>query len=264
MALDTASRERSPPSFLRLAADPLRWRLLGELARSDRRVRELCGRLERPQNLVSYHLRRLRAEGLVSSRRSAADGRDSYYALDLARCRELLATSGVALHPALRLAVAPPRQWDLAPGSRRPRVLFLCTGNSARSQIAEALVEKLTGGTVEARSAGSHPKPLHPNAVRVLRERGIDLGDRRSKHLSEFANQRFDYVISLCDRVREVCPDFPGRPELIHWSIPDPAREGESDAESYPAFERTADELATRIPFLLALIGHTTSTQGVA
>jgi ArsR family transcriptional regulator, arsenate/arsenite/antimonite-responsive transcriptional repressor / arsenate reductase (thioredoxin) len=259
MALDTASRERSPPSFLRLAADPLRWRLLGELARSDRRVRELCGRLERPQNLVSYHLRRLRAEGLVSSRRSAADGRDSYYALDLVRCRELLARSGGTLHPALRLAVAPPRQWDLAPGSRRPRVLFLCTGNSARSQIAEALVEKLTGGTVEARSAGSHPKPLHPNAVRVMHERGIELAGRRSKHLSEFSEERFDHVVSLCDRVREVCPDFPGQPDLIHWSVPDPAREGETDEESYFAFERTADELASRIWFLLELVRHTAS-----
>jgi protein-tyrosine-phosphatase len=142
-------------------------------------------------------------------------------------------------------------------------MLFLCTGNSARSQMAEALVEELTGGAVEARSAGSHPKPLHPNAVRVMRERGIDIGGRRSKHLSEFVEERFDYVVSLCDRVREVCPEFPHQPDLIHWSIPDPAREGETDEETYPAFERTADELATRIPFLLELMGHTTRTQEV-
>jgi protein-tyrosine-phosphatase len=142
-------------------------------------------------------------------------------------------------------------------------VLFLCTGNSARSQIAEALVQELTGGAIEARSAGSHPKPLHPNAVRVMRERGIDFRGRRSKHLSEFAQQRFDYVISLCDRVREVCPEFPDHPGLIHWSIPDPAREGSNDAETYPAFERTATELAARIPFLLELIAHTASTQEV-
>ena len=91
-------------------------------------------------------------------------------------------------------------------------MLFLCTGNSARSQIAEALAEQLSGGAVSAASAGSHPKPLHPNAVRVMRERGIDLAGRRSKHLGEFAGQRFDYVISLCDRVREVCPEFPAGP----------------------------------------------------
>src|SRR3954463_9995794 len=117
MALETTPRELSPPTFLRLAADPLRWRLLSELARSDRRVRELCGLLEMPQNLVSYHLGRLRAEGVVSSRRSAADGRASYYVLDLVRCRELLATSGGTLHPALRLASPPPRKWGRAPRS---------------------------------------------------------------------------------------------------------------------------------------------------
>jgi ArsR family transcriptional regulator, arsenate/arsenite/antimonite-responsive transcriptional repressor / arsenate reductase (thioredoxin) len=264
VAVETSSHEHAPPGFLRLAADPLRWRLLSELARSDRRVREFCALLERPQSLVSYHLGQLRAEGVVAARRSAADGRDTYYTLDLARCGELLATSGATLHPALRLAVSPPRQWHRVSGSSRARVLFLCTGNSARSRIAEALVEEFTGGAVEAHSAGSHPKPLHANAARVMRERGIDLSGRHSKHLSEFAEERFDYVVSLCDRVREVCPEFPGHPDLIHWSIPDPAREGDTDEQTYPAFERTAADLATRIPFLLELIGHTTSTQEVS
>src|SRR4051812_18652304 len=202
----------------------------------------------RRQSLVSYHLRQLRDGGLVSMRRSAADGRDSYYVLDLARCGELLSSVGASLHPGL----APrPRT---APDAPAGRVLFLCTGNSARSQIAEALAEQLSGGTVNAESAGSHPKPLHPNAVRVMRARGIDLAGRRSKHLSEFTAQRFEYVISLCDRVREVCPEFPGGPELIHWSIPDPAREGGSDDETLPAFERTAAELRSRIDFLIDLI----------
>jgi len=251
-----ASLALNPPRFLRLASNPVRWRLLNELARSDRRVRELCALLDRPQNLVSYHLAELRAGGLVSRRQSAADGRDSYYALDLARCGELLAASGPALHPALRVAPSPAREWDRAARSARPRVLFLCTGNSARSQIAEALVEEHTGGAVEARSAGSHPKQLHPYAVRVMRQRGIDIANRNAKHLSEFAEERFDYIVSLCDRVREVCPEFPDHPELIHWSIPDPAREGSTDEETYRAFERTAGELAARIPFLLELIVH--------
>jgi protein-tyrosine-phosphatase len=237
----------SPPSFLALAGHPLRWRLLSELAHSDRRVRELCGLVDGPQALVSYHLGRLRAERLVSMRRSAADGRDVYYSLDLARCAELLAATGAALHPGLR----PARDARLR--RTRARVLFLCTGNSARSQMAEALVEQLSDGTIEAFSAGSHPKPLHPDAVRVMRARGIDLTGRRSKHLSEFARRRFDYVISLCDRVREVCPEFPGRPDLIHWSIPDPARVGDHDA-----FARTATELAERIGFLLDLIEEAT------
>jgi protein-tyrosine-phosphatase len=242
------------PSFLRLAGHPVRWRLLGELAHSDLRVGELCARLELPQNLVSYHLGLLRGERVVASRRSAADGRDSYYVLDLTRCGELLAGSGAALHPGLRLTPpGAPRAWARR-RRRRIRVLFLCTGNSARSQIAEALVEHLAGAGIDARSAGSHPKPVHPNAVRVMRERGIDLEGRQSKHVSEFTGERLDYVISLCDRVREVCPEFPDRPDLIHWSVPDPSREGDSDEETYPAFERTAAELETRIGFLLELI----------
>jgi protein-tyrosine-phosphatase/DNA-binding transcriptional ArsR family regulator len=239
----------SPPPFLRLAGHPLRWRLLSELAHSDRRVGELCELAGRRQSLVSYHLRRLRDGGLVSMRRSAADGRDTYYALDLARCGELLTGAGAALHPGL--APGP------AAGPARARVLFLCTGNSARSQIAEALCEELSGGAVSAASAGSRPKPLHPNAARVLRERGIDIGGRRSKHLDELADRTFDYVISLCDRVREVCPDFPGAPELIHWSIPDPARAPGGDAATLPAFERTAAELESRVSFLIQAINAT-------
>jgi protein-tyrosine-phosphatase len=96
-----------------------------------------------------------------------------------------------------------------------------------------------------------------------MRARGADPGGRRSKHLSAFAGERFNYVISLCDRVREVCPEFPGGPELIHWSIRDPAREPGRDEETLPAFERMADELATRIAFLLERIEQTTSSQEV-
>src|ERR1700754_4027408 len=220
---DTAS----PPRFVRLAGHPLRWRLLSELARSDRRVGELCALARRRQSLVSYHLRLLRDGGLVSARRSAADGRDTYYVLDLARCGELLASTGGALHPTLG-AAGPAQERGVA----RARVLFLCTGNSARSQMAEALCGRLSGGAVSAVSAGSHPKALHPNAVRVMRDRGIDISGRRSKHLNEFADRRFDFVISLCDRVREVCPELHGPPELVHWSIPDPAREPGNDAET--------------------------------
>jgi ArsR family transcriptional regulator, arsenate/arsenite/antimonite-responsive transcriptional repressor / arsenate reductase (thioredoxin) len=110
---------------------------------------------------------------------------------------------------------------------------------------------------VRAVSAGSRPKPLHRSAVRVMRARGIDLSDKSSKHLSEFADERFDYVISLCDRVREVCPEFPGAPELIHWSIPDPAREPGPDDATLPSFEATAAELETRVGFLIEAIKAT-------
>lgn len=258
-----ASYESSPPMFLPLAGHPLRWRLLRELTRSDRRVGELCDLVGRPQSLVSYHLGRLRNERLVSMRRSSADRRDAYYSVDMTRCGELLAATGEALHPGLRLGAASPSTIERPSRQIRARVLFLCTGNSARSRMAEALVDQLSGGTVSAFSAGSHPKPVHPEAVRAMRERGIELAGRRSKHLSEFTAQRFDSVISLCDRVREVCPEFPGRPELVHWSIPDPARESVGDEPSYPAFQRTATELAVRISFLLEQIATIQPTMEV-
>jgi protein-tyrosine-phosphatase/DNA-binding transcriptional ArsR family regulator len=215
-------------------------------------VGELCELAGRRQSLVSYHLRQLRDGGLVSLRRSSADGRDTYYVLDLAQCGELLSGAGTALHPGL--ARNPEERVARRHGPALARVLFLCTGNSARSQIAEALAERLSSGAVSAASAGSHPKPLHRNAVAVMRRRGIDISDRRSKHMGEFAGQRFDYVISLCDRVREVCPEFEGGPELIHWSIPDPAREPGGDEETLPAFERTATELSARVGFLVDAI----------
>jgi protein-tyrosine-phosphatase len=198
---------------------------------------------------------------VVSGRRSLADGRDTYYVLELARCGELLVSAGSSLHPGL----APPvgSRSGRRPGRAGARVLFLCTGNSARSQMAEALAEQLSARMVRAASAGSHPKPLHPNAVRVMSERGIDLARCRSKHLSEFTGRNFDCVVSLCDRVREICPDFPGTPRAIHWSVRDPASEPGTDDETLPAFERTAAELETRIGFLLEVIDHTTDSQEV-
>ena len=238
-----------PPSFVRLAGHPLRWRLLGELARSDRRVRELVSLVGQPQNLVSYHLGRLRAGQLVAARRSTFDARDAYYHLDLANCGNALAAAGLALHPGLRLAPVP-----AAAPVRRCRVLFLCTGNSARSPVAEALLRQ-RADQFEVASAGSHPKPLHPNTVRVLRNYGIELAGRAPRHLSDCERQRFDYVITLCDRVREACPEFPGPAEQVHWSIPDPGAPGRTDEDTYPAFERMAAELETRIGFLLAAIG---------
>ena len=243
------------PPFLQLVAHPIRWRLLRELAYSDRAVSELTQLLGEQQSLVSYHLGQLRAADLVRSRRSSADGRDSYYAVHLERCAEELQAAGGALHPGLWLVPAPPTtQRSNRRSRRRPRILFLCTGNSARSQIAEALLVQRTAGTVEVASAGSAPKPLHPNAVRVMRERGIDISANRTKHLDEFVSERFDLVITLCDRVREVCPDFPSHPNLVHWSMADPASEGSNERTTYAAFERTADELSTRIGFLLPML----------
>jgi protein-tyrosine-phosphatase/DNA-binding transcriptional ArsR family regulator len=235
---------------------------LGELAHSDRAVWELTQLLDEPQSLVSYHLRQLRAGELVSMRRSSADRRDSYYAVDLTRCGELLQAAGGALHPGLQIVPASSRRrWESARRHRRPRVLFLCTGNSARSQMAEALLQRMSDGAIEAASAGSNPKPLHPNAVRVMSKRGIDISGNRTKHLDEFVSLRFDFVITLCDRVREVCPEFRSHPNMVHWSVVDPALEGRKNRASYPAFERTATELETRIGFLLHLLAERSTTR---
>jgi ArsR family transcriptional regulator, arsenate/arsenite/antimonite-responsive transcriptional repressor / arsenate reductase (thioredoxin) len=241
------SPDVAPPEFLQLAGHPLRWRLLGELGRSDRTVQELTGLVGEPQNLVSYHLAKLRGGRLVQARRSSADRRDTYYGLDLPRIGGLLSATGGALHPGLRLA--PPQRDDAL-------VLFLCTGNSARSQMAEALARAFSGGRIAAFSAGSHPQPLHPNAVRAMREaHGIDIGAQTSKHLDAFAGERFDWVVSLCDRVREVCPEFPGEPRTIHWSVANPAT-GEPGEAAYPRFLETAAELATRIDYFIAALAE--------
>ena len=235
------------PAFLRAAAHPIRWRLLGELARSDRQVHELTAMLGEQQSLVSYHLGLLRKADLVRTRRSSADRRDVYYRLDLIRCGQLIGAAGAAVHPGLRLTPPPVPAGTAAPAVR---VLFLCTGNSSRSQMAEALLHRRAGGSVTARSAGSRPKPIHPAAVAAMAAHGIDLSAARPKHLDEFTGQRFEYVITLCDRVREVCPEFPGHPVAVHWSVPDPA----TDPDGRPAFDRVAAELADRIEFLLHAI----------
>ncbi|MDP7726390.1 ArsR family transcriptional regulator [Mycobacterium sp. TY814] len=242
--MQTSPADASPPEFLRLAGEPLRWRLLSELARSDRRVGELTELVGQPQNAVSYHLGRLRAGGLVSMRRSSADGRDSYYRIELVHCAQLLAATGAALHPGLATAspTVPAR------GSTPVRVLFVCTGNSSRSQIAEALLQQAAGRRARVASAGSSPKPIHPNTFRVLREYGIDVTGRRSKHLEELCRRRFDYVITVCDKAREICPEFPGG-QAIHWSVADPATAGSGRA-GYAAFRAVAADLHDRIRYL--------------
>lgn len=249
------------PAFVRLAGHPLRWWLLTELARGDLRVRELVALTGQPQNLVSYHLRLLRDGGLVTATRSSFDGRDSYYHLDLDRCADALAGTGTALHPALRLTPVPPAPEPPAtrpPATRPPAtrppvpvaVLFVCTGNSARSPIAEALLRRHTAGRVAASSAGTVPKPhLHPDTARVLRdEYGVDVSGQRPRHLNTLTGRRFDYLITLCDKAREVCPDLVDRGHRVHWSIPDPASAG------YPAFARTAADLDTRIRHLVPVL----------
>lgn len=131
------------------------------------------------------------------------------------------------------------------------RVLFVCTGNSARSQIAEALLRDFGGADFEVFSAGTDPKGVNPYAVRVLSEIGLDWSDARSKSVTEFIGQPFDYVITVCDRARQTCPVFPGDHNSLHWGLDDPAEVEGTDAEKLEAFRRTRTEVSIRLrPFV--------------
>jgi protein-tyrosine-phosphatase/DNA-binding transcriptional ArsR family regulator len=252
-AVVSTSQPPKPPAFVRLAAHPLRWQLLGTLADSDYRVRELVSLLDQPQNLLSYHLRQLREGGLVTATRSTYDGRDSYYHLDLDRCAQALTQAGADLHPSLRTDAPSPATHGQPPRSRRTSVLFVCTGNSIRSPMAEALLRHHGADHVSVTSAGTRPKPhLHPHAVRVLRDRfGIDAAAQQPRDLETVAGCRFDRVVTLCDRAREACPEFAHRPRRAHWSIPDPGH------ASYAAFEQIAADIDTRVRRLLPALAST-------
>ena len=254
--MDIALSSAQSPAILKLLAHDVRWKILSLLARSDYCVQELVRFLEQPQNLVSYHLRRLYNYGILTERRSTADGRDIYYSLDLEKLQTLYFTSAAVLHPALSNAQISPEEQITVFSHKPVRILFLCTGNSARSQMAEGLLRHLNKGRVEAFSAGSNPRRLQPYAVRVMASMGIDISQQRAKHFAEFHGQSFDHIITVCDRVKEICPTFPGNPEPehIHWSLPDPSLMDGSEEEKYAVFEQIARQLRTRIRYLLILL----------
>lgn len=232
------------PAVLRLLAHDVRWAIVCELAASDLGVSELVDRTGQAPSLVSYHLARLRREGLVSARRSAADARDSYYMLDLGATGAAMDATARAIHPGL---LGRP-----APLGASGRVLFVCTGNSSRSQMAEGWLRHLGGPGIEAVSAGTAPSSLHPLAVEAMREWGIDISGQRAKHVDGFRGQAFERVVTLCDRAREACPELPGARTAVHWSIPNPAEAHPPDLDAYRA---TAKEVGTRVGYLLPLLG---------
>jgi ArsR family transcriptional regulator, arsenate/arsenite/antimonite-responsive transcriptional repressor / arsenate reductase (thioredoxin) len=205
-----------PAALLKLLTNEVRWRLVVALASSDRKVNELVQAVGQPPNLVSYHLGQLRGVRLVSERRSSADARDVYYSLDLERLQAALERCAGTIHPGLW--PDPSRAVAELPARR---VLFLCTHNSARSQMAEAILRQQGGDAVDVRSAGSEPSQVHVLALRTLAELGIERAGLRAKPLSTFAGDNFDYVITLCDIVREAGTSWPGKPERLHWSLAD-------------------------------------------
>jgi arsenate reductase (thioredoxin) len=140
-----------------------------------------------------------------------------------------------------------------ARGEAPIRVIFVCTGNSARSQMAEALLRHDGGPRFEVVSAGVDPRGVHPMTITALDKVGIDIREARSKSVGEFLGQRFDYVITVCDRARATCPVFPGGGETLHWGVADPAEATGTEAERQAAFDRALRELAGRIQAFVPL-----------
>jgi arsenate reductase len=132
------------------------------------------------------------------------------------------------------------------------RVLFICTRNSSRSQMAEALVNHDLAGKYEAFSAGTEPSSVNPLAIAVMKELGIDISQKRSKGLEEFAGQEFDYVITLCSQADEACPVFFGGTKKIHMGVPDPTATAGSDEEKLAAFRKVRDLIRDQVIGFLA------------
>jgi protein-tyrosine-phosphatase len=133
-------------------------------------------------------------------------------------------------------------------------VLFLCIQNSARSQMAEAILNYRGGDRFQAFSAGVRPAgEVHPLAVRAMTEAGYDMSGKHPKHMNEFTEKNVDFVITLCDRMKEECPVFPGQPVVAHWGLPDPADAEGTDDEKLQAFRKTMIEIAERVSLFLSL-----------
>ena len=259
--------------FFRALADEPRLAIVRLLVVGDLRSGEIGERLHLPANALAYHLKRLRALGLLRDRRSSADARDVYHHLDLDRLATLYAEAGDLLHPGVSSSVIssasaaptvrhsqvsekPEEQAEEKAVTVRPlRVLFLCTHNSARSQLAEGILRHMGGDRVEAYSAGSAPTEVHPEVLTILRELGADPARHYAKSLERYRGESFDYVITVCDRVREICPSFAGDPAQAHWSFPDPLELGDPD-QRRRMLRTITTELQTRIRYLLLLLPH--------
>lgn len=244
------------PAIIKMLDNDTRWHLLTLLMRSDYRVQELADLTQTEMNKVSYHLGLLREHGFVHERRSSADGRDVYYSVDLTALQQAYQSAGLLLHPVLVNTTpadqAGPRPLKL---NGRPRILVLCTHNSARSQMAEGLFRHLGKGQLEVFSAGTEPSRVNPDAIVAMNQRGIDISAHTSDHVEHYLDQRFDYVITVCDSARETCPVFPHETETIHWSFADPSAV-QDPKERAEAFERTARQLTTRIQYFLTILAR--------
>jgi ArsR family transcriptional regulator len=235
----------TPLQWLKLLADDRRWRLLLELRLSDRQVRELVVRTGLPQNLVSYHLGLLRQAGLVQVHRSDADARTLYYGLDIAalqQAQQQIATS---------LSLAAPPAADRLPVVS---VVFLCTGNSVRSQMAEGWLRHLSRSQVPVQSAGTSPVQVAPRAIQAMAEAGIDMSQQWSKALDALDATPPGIVVTVCDNAREECGPCLAAPVQLHWSIPSPERLLAENPDEQAVFRTLREQVRQRVEGLLALL----------
>ena len=234
-----------PPEVLGLLSDPLRWQ-----------HRPRAGE-QRPPRRRARGPRRQAAERRLVSPGRAAQGRRRDLPPELGRrARRLLPRRPDPMPRHARRGRWVPASGSVARASRTARAPASRVGRACCSSapatahgLRSPRRSRCTAPTDKSapRSAGSHPKPLHPNAVRVLAERGIDISSCSTKPLARYAGRRFDRVITLCDKVREVCPEFPGAPTSAHWSMPDPASSGPDDEATYPTFVQIADDIEDRV-----------------
>ncbi len=234
-----------PLQMLKLLADDTRWRLIHDLRLSDRQVGELVARTGLSQNLVSYHLNLLRQAGLVQVRRSDADARATYYGLVASALQAAYQQIGASLQLTNPL---PPADLPAVP------VIFLCTANSARSQMAEGWLRHLSGGRVPVWSAGTQPAPVHPLAVQVMAEAGVDISTQRAKEVAALDDIVPGVVITVCDLAREACQPCLDAAVQLHWSIPDPVPATSSPDEQIAVFRAARDELQRRVTGLLTML----------
>jgi thioredoxin type arsenate reductase len=232
---------------LRALGEVNRLRLYALLTMGPMAVGDLVTVLGLSQALVSHHLAVLKAAGLVVDRRDDGDARQIIYSVNKPVLRALYGELTLLLDPIKTVDTRPTNTPRRVPMTGPIRVLFLCTGNSARSQMAEALLRAQGEGLFETFSAGTHPKGINPLTVKAMEEVGIDVSDHTSKSLDIYLDDEFDYIITVCDSANEACPTFPGDYQRIHWSFDDPAAAQGSEDERLNVFRRVRQEIRQRV-----------------
>lgn len=261
----TPSQIDKAVATLAVLADPQRLHILDLIINGIHCSSGIVERLGLAPNLVSHHLKVLREAGLVDIERDPADRRWIYYVPDIRQLTEVQFLLSHLLHPARIQARAdecgpsqgalpydPPAHLTMEkehPMNNKAKIIFLCTGNSARSQMAEAFMKKYAGDLFEVHSAGIEPKGVNPYTVRVMDEAGIDISGYQSKGVRQYLGHvNFGYVVTVCDHAEENCPTvFLTQGKHLHWSFEDPAAFQGTEEETLAKFSQIRDQIETRI-----------------